>query len=101
LIYPGGLAPTNTRIALWLTFSGLPAVVLLGTGRKRRGRAICGVLLLGVLLLVMMWSACGGGSGSSGGGGTPTGTYTLTVTGTYSSGSANLAHSAKLTLVVE
>jgi Abnormal spindle-like microcephaly-assoc'd, ASPM-SPD-2-Hydin len=100
LIYPGGLAPANSRIALWLAFSGLPAVVLLGTGRKRRRSAICGVLLLCVLSLVTMWSACGGGSGM-GGSGTPTGTYTLTVTGTYSSGSANLAHSTKLTLVVE
>jgi len=100
LIYPGGLAPTNTRIALWLAFSGLPAVVLLGTGRKRRGSAICGVLLLCVLSLVTMWSACGGGSGM-GGSGTPAGTYTLTVTGTYSSGSASLEHSTKLTLVVQ
>ena len=40
--------------------------------------------------------------GSSGGGSaTPAGSYNLTVVGTFSSGSANLVHSTKLTLVVQ
>lgn len=42
---------------------------------------------------------CGGG-GSSSGDGTPQGTYNLTVTGTYTPGSTQLAHAVKLTLVV-
>jgi len=46
-------------------------------------------------------SACGGGNSSSGGGGTPAGTYTLTVTGSFTSGSTTLTHNTKLTLVVQ
>jgi len=70
---------------------------------KRRGRALYGLLLLCILSLIMTWSACGGGSSSTGssGGGTPPGSYNLTVTGQFSSGSANLVHSTKLTLVVQ
>ena len=103
LVSPAGFPPAGIRLALWLAFFGLSGVVLLGGGPgKRRGSAVYGLLLLCMLCVVMMWSACGGGSSSSGsGGGTPAGTYTLTVTGTYSSGSANLAHSTKLTLVVQ
>jgi hypothetical protein len=42
--------------------------------------------------------ACGGGSGG-GSKGTPTGKYTISVTGTYSSGS--LVHSTHTTLTVQ
>jgi hypothetical protein len=43
-------------------------------------------------------SACGGGgSSSSGGGGTQAGTYNLTVTGTFTSGSTNLTPSLSFT----
>jgi hypothetical protein len=42
-----------------------------------------------------------GGSSSAGGGSTPANTYTLTVTGTYASGSGNIAHSTNLTMVVQ
>jgi uncharacterized protein (DUF2141 family) len=104
LMYPGGLTPTRIKLALWLALSGLPGVVLLGSGRrKRRGRARFGLLLLCVLSVVLMWTACGGasGNGNGGSGGTPVGSYNLTVTGQFSSGSANLVHSTKLTLVVQ
>jgi hypothetical protein len=64
---------------------------------------------------MVMWTACGGGgtgSGSSnnnggdngggtGGATTPAGSYNLTVVGTFSQGSANLVHSAKLKLIVQ
>ena len=56
------------------------------------------------LLMVLALAACGGGSGGGGGGsnnpGTPAGTYTLTVTGTVSSGSTTLSHSVNLVLTV-
>jgi len=102
LMYPGGIAPTNMRIALWLAFSGLPGIIMLASGvRRRHGGAFYGLLLVCILLLITTWSACGGGSSSDSGSGTPTGTYTLTVTGTYTAGSVNLVHSTKLTLVVQ
>lgn len=91
----------SDRLALWLAFSGLPGLVLLG-GRRRKRHGRRGVALLYVLLIVMMSSACGGGStGGSGGSATPAGTYNLTVVGSFNSGSANLVHSTKLTLVVQ
>jgi uncharacterized repeat protein (TIGR03803 family) len=102
LMRPAGSEHAGERVALWLALSGWPGLVLCASrGRKRLKRAVYGLLLLCALSVVMVWSACGGGSSSNGGGGTSPGTYTLTVTGTYSSASINLAHSANLTLVVE
>jgi photosystem II stability/assembly factor-like uncharacterized protein len=60
--------------------------------------------LAAILLFVALWASCGGGGGSSGGGGnpgTPAGTYNLTVSGTYTSGSTTLTHDVTLTLTVE
>jgi hypothetical protein len=102
------LPPAGNRPALWLAFSGLtgivPGIVLLSSRpRKRQGRLLCGLAFLCMLCMVVTWSACGGGSmaSSGSGGGTAPGTYNLTVVGTFSSGSANLVHSTKLTLVVQ
>ena len=59
-----------------------------------------------VILVAGAWVACGGsagtGGGSTGGGnaGTPSGTYTLTVTGTHPSSSTTLTHNIALTLTV-
>jgi len=101
LVHPAGFT-TSSRFALWLAFSGLPGLLLLGGGvRKRYSRALCWLLPACVLLLVITWSGCGGGSSGSSGGGTPPGTYTLAVTGTYTAGSVNLVNSTKLTLVVQ
>ena len=101
LTHPSGLPRGGNRLALWLASSGLPGLVLLGSRpRKRHGRR--GVALAYVFFIVMILSACGGSSmGGSGGGATPAGTYNLTVVGTFTSGSANLVHSTKLTLVVQ
>ncbi|MGD0921624.1 MAG: choice-of-anchor D domain-containing protein [Terriglobia bacterium] len=56
--------------------------------------------LAGALLLVLLWAACGGGVGGGGNPGTPLGTYTLTVTGTVTTGSGNLSHNLTFTLKV-
>ena len=64
------------------------------------------VLLGAGLLLALALAACGGGSSGGGGGGgqtnpgTPAGTYTLTVTGTVTSGSQTVNHNYQLTLTV-
>jgi hypothetical protein len=60
--------------------------------------------LAAILLFVALWVSCGGGSGTSGGGGnpgTPAGTYNLTVSGTYTSGSTTLKHDITLTLTLK
>jgi len=102
LARPFGLPRAADKLALWLAFSGLPGLVLLGRRtRKRHGRPFYGVALLCALFIAMTWSACGGGGSSGVGTATPAGTYNLTVVGTFTSGSANLVHSTKLTLVVQ
>jgi len=59
-----------------------------------------------LLVLMALAPACGGGGTSGGGGGitnpgTPSGTYTLTLTGTATQGSATVSHSVTLTLIVQ
>jgi hypothetical protein len=78
-------------------------VSLAGWRRERHPRLLYGPAVLCLLSLGVTMSACGGGggSGSGGGGGTQAGTYNLTVTGTFNSGSTNLTHKTNLTLVVQ
>lgn len=111
--YPG--FTRASMLAIWLAFAGLPGVVLLGSKKRgsdksgserRKTRAMfCAIVLLCLISGIVTWTACGGGgmgsNSNSGGATTPAGNYNLTVVGTFSSGSANLVHSAKLTLVVQ
>ena len=90
----------------WLGVMGM--LVLKGTYRRRRSqnpRWTSGFTLLCLLAVGVATSACGDGSSNSSGGGgvggTPSGTYTLTAAGTFTSGSTTLTHSTKLTLVVQ
>jgi uncharacterized repeat protein (TIGR03803 family) len=109
MAYPAGFTRRN-MLAIWLALVGLPGVVLVGRFRKKRV-LLSAIALLCVIAGIMMWTACGGGgmgAGSSSTGGTtgngpstPAGSYDLTVVGTFSQGSANLVHSAKLTLIVQ
>jgi trimeric autotransporter adhesin len=101
LAHPSSFPAAGNRLAL--AFSGLPGLALLGWGAsKRHGRLFYGAIFSCVLFALMTLSACGGGNGmGSSGSATPAGTYNLTVMGTFSSGSANLVHSTKLTLVVQ
>ena len=68
----------------------LCGMTLLGAGFTSR-RRITGVLLLGMIVVGLLFTArCGGGSSSStntggGSGGTPSGNYVVTVTGTSGS----------------
>jgi hypothetical protein len=62
-----------------------------------RAAAFAALVTLGLTL-----TSCGGGSASSGGGTNPqAGTYTINVTGNFTTGSTTLTHAAKLTLVVQ
>jgi uncharacterized repeat protein (TIGR03803 family) len=77
--------------------------VFLGRGRKRNRflvLALVAAVLLGLCLMAL--SGCGGSGGGNGGGGggggsTPSGTYTIIVTGT----SSGLSSSTNITLVVQ
>jgi hypothetical protein len=76
---------------------------LLGRHRELRLKMNYGFALLFLLGLGVTMSGCGGGSASGGSGnlGTPAGTYTLTVSGTFTSGSTTLTRNANLTLIVQ
>jgi hypothetical protein len=101
---PAFSPPSGSTVAFWLPLLGLPSLALVGIfggrSRKRPSRKFCTFALLCLLSAGVSMSACGGRSGSSNSGGTPAGTYNLTVTGSFISGSTSLTHTAKLTLVV-
>jgi hypothetical protein len=93
----------GTQIPIFFAICGLPGLLLLGGQRSALGRgktaAIYGAVLLGVVCFVM--AGCGGNSSGTGGASTPANTYTLTVTGTFASGSANITNSTNLTMIVQ
>jgi hypothetical protein len=67
----------------------LGGLTLLGAGFSSRRKKVLGLLLIFLVISGLVFlGACGGGSSSSGGGGgggkpgTPSGKYTVTVTGT-------------------
>jgi hypothetical protein len=81
----------------------LGGLTLLGAGLSSRRKKVLGLLLLFLVISGLMFlGACGGGSSGSGGGGTsggtPAGKYTVTVTGT--SGSLT-AQTTTFTLTVQ
>jgi len=89
--------PYNYRpLVLVLAVSVLALLVSLV--RQRRLSLATVSLLMLTICIGLALAACGGGGGSKPG--TPTGTYSLTVTGTFNSGSTTLAHNTNLTLVV-
>jgi hypothetical protein len=68
----------------------------------RRPRLAYGLALLLCLCAGVMMSACGGGGGGGGGNQrTPAGTYTVVVSGTFTSGSTSLTHKVNLNLMVQ
>jgi hypothetical protein len=92
--------------AMWLPVVGLSLVGMrFSTGDSRR-KKLLGFLLLGLVMAALFFlPGCGGSSSTTGGGGcsgcTPTGSYTVTVTGTDSV-NASLTHAVTpaLTLTV-
>ncbi|HEX8816620.1 MAG TPA: FG-GAP-like repeat-containing protein [Terriglobales bacterium] len=95
-------------VAMCLAFSGIAGfMVFAGVGGRGRFFALTLLLLLSA---AMVMTSCGGGTMTNSGGsnppsggtpGTAQGTYSILVTGSFSSGSSRLAHSAKLTLIVQ
>jgi hypothetical protein len=101
---PGGSqGRRNTPAPLWLlALLTMGAAMVWAMSRRRR---LTGLVLAGTLLLVLVWAACGGGGtwNSLGSSGTPAGTYTLTITGDYTTASGqttNLSNNTNLSLTV-
>ena len=94
---------TNFRLVLvfvlLLTLGMVTAFVRTPPKGTRLLAAAFTLLLLFSLSILM--AACGGGSSGAKNLGTPPGTYVLTVSGTFNSGSTSLSHNAKLSLVVQ
>jgi hypothetical protein len=103
LAQPGGFLPVGIRLAMWLGLCGLPGLVILGVSnvrrRHHRRRLLYALAFVCLCSLGITLSACGGGSGD-GGSATPV-SYSLTVTGTFTSGPTLLTHTTKLTLMVQ
>lgn len=105
-VFPNDLQGTNDRCLIPMAAIFLAPVaflILVNSPRVNRQqvlRVIAFVFTLGTLLAL---PACGG-SGSSGGGGgsqgTPSGTYTLNVTGSFGSGSGSAQQTIQLKLIV-
>jgi hypothetical protein len=80
----------------WLyAFLALASLGALAGAKKRRAAYLLGA----GLLMVMLWSACGGGSQVVHNPGTPAGTYTLDVSAKMTN--TTLEHDLKLTLTVD
>lgn len=111
LVPPGGGYPAHPWSAIGLLLAAALALGLTGRAYQSvptRGadstRMIFSISVIAATLinLALLASACGGGGGGGTGhnGGTPPGSYTLTLTGTASSGSTTLTNNIKLTLTV-
>jgi hypothetical protein len=92
--------PGGNIFGSWTALSGTLVLAMLGSlagwRRQRRPRLLYGVAFLCLLSVGVTMTGCGGG-----GGGTQQGTYNVTVTGTFTSGSTTLTQNTKLTLVVQ
>lgn len=96
---PGGPRGGSYAVILASFVFGV-VVLMIGSGQNwRRCSQLRYTAVSLCVLLAGTISSCGGGSRSSSGG--PTGTYTVTVTGTFATGGVTLSHSAKFTLVVK
>jgi hypothetical protein len=92
--------PNNSHpLVLVLVLLALALAVSRGSQAKRPLAVRC--LLVVTLCTGVGLVACGGGTSVPPKPGTTAGTYSLTVSGTFTSGSTTLAHNTKLTLVVQ
>jgi hypothetical protein len=104
IIKPVGILPADRIVGLEFAFLGTLGLAIVmslaGFRHEHRPRLLFGLALLSLLFLGVTISACGGGGGGHSGGTAP-GTYNVTVTGNFTSGSTILTHTTNLTLVVQ
>jgi hypothetical protein len=102
----GGWAQHAVPLFVLLALTMLAAVAAV-YDRRRLPARLSGLALAATLLMALVWAACGGGGGyvsTSSSRGTLAGTYSLTVTATYTAASgqaSNLSHRTTLTLKVK
>jgi hypothetical protein len=95
------------RSHLMLGLAGLFGFVLCGSALRKRGSRLRAFLLAFIAAVLTLGAMQGCGGGSSGGStppanpGTPTGTYSITVTGTSGSGTSALTGTAAVSLTVQ
>ena len=102
LVTPTGFP--SLRVLLALGFPLVVGFIVPWRGKnKARSRTFQALGLISVLSAGLLLPSCGGSSSGGGGGstGTPQGTYQVTVTGTYKSGSTQLVHAQNFTLIVQ
>jgi hypothetical protein len=90
------LPPVRTPLVA-IVFALLVSSLIVALRWRSGARRQAALALAAVLLLLMALASCGGGGNP----GTPVGTYPLTVTGTFVSGSTSLTHRISLTLTVD
>jgi hypothetical protein len=97
-VLPPGLTGLGRMFWLYAFLALASLAGLAGAGKHRAA-----FLLGACLLMVMLWSACGGGAQVIHMPGTPSGTYTLDVSATVTSSatSSTLTHDFKFTLKVD
>ena len=91
------------HIGLFVGLVGLLVLIALAFMSGRRGAVkpqFACIMLVSLFSIGIAMTGCSG-SGSKNSGGTPSGTYTLVVTGTSNSALAALTHNTKLTLIVQ
>ncbi len=92
--------PVQSHAPLYAYLLPVAALAMVGLGARRR-KGILLPLVITVFLLVFL-QGCGGGGNKGGTPGTPTGTYSVIITGTMSSGgSAQGSHTTTVTLTVQ
>jgi hypothetical protein len=102
--FTGSKNPQRPLILAWLCALLLTLASLGFLRRAERMKWVPYFVLAVLVCLSVTLTSCGGGSGGGGGGGTAgtqAGTYTISVSGNFTSGSTTLTHAAKLTLVVQ
>jgi hypothetical protein len=99
--WPRGMRVRQVKLTVGMIVILLVAALLSLRRREQRFRWASQFALAVLVCLGMTLTSCGGGSGGGGGTNPQAGTYTITVTGNFSSGSTTLTHAAKLTLVVQ
>ncbi|MFB3923454.1 MAG: beta strand repeat-containing protein [Terriglobia bacterium] len=102
---PLGFGSRGGRGVLMLMFGLLVMLAVAAASRLRRSPVLQRLALAAAMLALLLWASCGGGGMTTfNSGGTPAGTFSLTITGTYTAAQGStpgtLTNTTNLTLKV-